>query len=54
MVMPETIPGTDSGRVTRKNTVALFAPRSDAASKRDLSSFNSEVYKGKIMNGRKS
>ena len=39
MVMPDTMPGTDSGNTTFLNVVKALAPRSRAASSRDLSSF---------------
>ena len=35
MVMPDTTPGRDRGRITRRNTVRLPAPRSRAASSRE-------------------
>ena len=38
MVMPERTPGRERGRITRRNTLKELAPRSLAASIRDLSS----------------
>ena len=53
MVMPDTMPGTDRGSTTRRKVTTLLAPRSRAASRRDLSSFARVLYRGMIMNGRK-
>ena len=54
IVMPETMPGTESGSTTRKKVITPFAPRSRDASRRLLSIFESELYSGSIINGRKS
>ena len=35
MVMPDSTPGSDRGRITLRNTVTVLAPRSRAASSRE-------------------
>ena len=45
-------PGSDCGRVMRRNTVNGCAPRSAAASTRVTSCFSRFAYSGRIMNGR--
>lgn len=54
MVTPLIMPGADNGTVTFQKAAALSAPRSAAASIRLLSSLLIVVYKGSIINGRKS
>ena len=51
--VPATTPGSDSGKVTLRKTVAGVAYRSRAASCSDGSTRSRELYSGRIMNGRK-
>ena len=48
---PAKIPGMVSGRMTRVKVCARDAPRSLAASRRDLSSFSMEVWRGSTVKG---
>jgi hypothetical protein len=51
--VPETTPGIDSGKVTLRKVVHGLAYRSPAASCSRPSIRSSDVYSGRIMNGRK-
>ena len=53
MVTPESTPGRDRGKITRRNTVAQLAPRSWAASMTLGSIFSMTEKMGRTMKGRK-
>ena len=54
IVIPLTIPGTESGSMTFVYTLLFVAPRSYAASMRCESILDTVLYIGSIMKGRKS
>ena len=49
--LPEKIPLEVSGSITSKNVDEGLAPRSDDASRSEVSNFSIAVYKGSIING---
>ena len=51
--VPATTPGSESGSVTRRNVLKLFAYRSCAASISRLSICSSDTYSGSAMKGKK-
>ena len=53
MVTPESTPGRDRGKITRRNTCTLSAPRSWAASMTRWSIFTMTEKMGSTIKGRK-